>query len=84
MGSSSLSPLLAYFGLVLNLVKQDCVLKTQKVVMRMKDPKCTAYMWSSGKIVCTGSTSAENSRKSAIKFVRRLNKINIEVSAFCL
>jgi len=58
--------------------------QVKKVVMRMKDPKCTAYMWSSGKIVCTGSTSAENSRKSAIKFVRRLNKINIEVSAFCL
>lgn len=47
----------------------------QKVVMKMKNPKCTAYMWSSGKIVCTGSTSADNSRRSARKFVKRLKRI---------
>jgi len=50
----------------------------QKVEMKMRYPKCTAYMWSSGKVVCTGSTSAANSRKSALKFVKRLRKIGFQ------
>uniref|UniRef100_H2Y7Y2 TATA box-binding protein-like 1 n=1 Tax=Ciona savignyi TaxID=51511 RepID=H2Y7Y2_CIOSA len=53
--------------------------ETQKVVMRMRNPKCTAYIWSSGKIVCTGSTSSDNAKKSAKKFARRLSKIGFRV-----
>nr|XP_026691097.1 TATA-box-binding protein-like isoform X2 [Ciona intestinalis] len=53
--------------------------ETQKVVMRMRNPKCTAYMWSSGKIVCTGSSSAQYARQSAKRFARRLLKIGFKV-----
>ena len=47
--------------------------------MRMREPKCTAYMWSTGKIVCTGSTSEESAKKAARKFCRRLLKIGYKV-----
>ena len=53
---------------------------TQKVVMHMRRPKCTAYMWSSGKMVCTGSNSAENANRAAKRFVRRLRRIGFPVS----
>ena len=47
--------------------------------MRMRNPKCTAYMWSTGKIVCTGSTSEESAKKAAKKFCRRLLRIGYKV-----
>ena len=53
----------------------------QKVVMHMRRPKCTAYMWSSGKMVCTGSNSAENANRAAKRFVRRLRRIGFSVSS---
>ena len=36
-------------------------------------------MWSSGKMVCTGSNSAENANIAAKRFVRRLRRIGFPV-----
>ncbi|CAK8697889.1 unnamed protein product [Clavelina lepadiformis] len=53
--------------------------ESQKVVMRMRKPRCTAYIWSSGKIVCTGSSSAENAKEAARKFAKRLKRVGFKV-----
>nr|CAB3266857.1 TATA-box-binding protein-like [Phallusia mammillata] len=53
--------------------------ESQKVVMRLRNPKCTAYMWSSGKVVCTGASSDDNAKKAAKKIARRLQKIGFKV-----
>lgn len=40
------------------LVRLDCTLLSllQKVLMKLRKPKITASIWSSGKIICTGAT----------------------------
>jgi transcription initiation factor TFIID TATA-box-binding protein len=43
--------------------------------MRLKDPKATALIFSSGKIVCTGSKDEEMSRIAMRKFARILQKL---------
>lgn len=37
------------------------------VIMRIREPKTTALIFSSGKVVCTGAKSEENARLAARK-----------------
>ncbi|KAL7680607.1 putative TATA-box binding protein [Plasmopara halstedii] len=46
------------------------------VIMRLRDPKTTALIFGSGKIVITGATSQENCRLAARKFTRVIQKLN--------
>lgn len=49
------------------------------LVIRIKEPKTSALIFSSGKIVCTGARSLEDVEKSIEKIIKSLKKINIEV-----
>ncbi|KAK1392597.1 TATA-box-binding protein [Heracleum sosnowskyi] len=49
------------------------------VIMRIKDPKTTALIFSSGKLVITGAKSEERSRVAARKFARIIEKIGYTV-----
>ncbi|KAG7381867.1 TATA box-binding protein-like protein 2 [Phytophthora pseudosyringae] len=46
------------------------------VIMRLRDPKTTALIFGSGKIVITGGTSEESCRLAARKFTRVIQKLN--------
>mmetsp|Transcript_5316 Transcript_5316/g.11967 ORF Transcript_5316/g.11967 Transcript_5316/m.11967 type:complete len:183 (+) Transcript_5316:571-1119(+) len=48
------------------------------VVMRIRDPKTTALIFSSGKMVCTGAKTEENSRYAARKYANMINKLDME------
>lgn len=50
------------------------------VIMRIREPKSTALIFSSGKMVCTGSKSEEQARLAARKFARILQKLGNPVS----
>uniref|UniRef100_A0A9L0RVB5 TATA-box binding protein like 2 n=1 Tax=Equus caballus TaxID=9796 RepID=A0A9L0RVB5_HORSE len=45
------------------------------VIMRIREPRTTALIFSSGKIVCTGARSEEQSRLAARKFARVIQKL---------
>jgi transcription initiation factor TFIID TATA-box-binding protein len=49
------------------------------VSMKLRTPKCTASIWSSGKITLTGSTSEENAKKAARRIGRILQKMGFKV-----
>lgn len=49
------------------------------LVLRIKDPKTSALIFSSGKIVCTGARSMEKVRESIRKIMKSLEKINIKI-----
>ena len=61
------------------LLFMQMFIHAQKVVMRLKKPRCTAYIWSSGKIVCTGTTSEDDAKKASRKIARRLQVIGFKV-----
>jgi hypothetical protein len=44
--------------------------------MRIRDPKTTALIFASGKMVCTGAKSEEASRLAARKYARIIQKLN--------
>ncbi|RLN47621.1 hypothetical protein BBJ29_005629 [Phytophthora kernoviae] len=46
------------------------------VIMRLRDPKTTALIFGSGKIVITGGTSEDSCRLAARKFTRVIQKLN--------
>jgi len=48
------------------------------VVMRIREPKGTAMIFASGKMVCTGAKSEEESRLAARKFARIVQKLGFE------
>lgn len=50
------------------------------LVIRIKDPKTSALIFSSGKVVCTGAQNMENVRKSIKKIIESLRKINIKIT----
>ena len=50
------------------------------VIMRIREPKSTALIFSSGKMVCTGSKSEDQARLAARKFARILQKLGNPVS----
>ncbi|XP_062378958.1 TATA box-binding protein-like 2 [Sardina pilchardus] len=45
------------------------------VIMRIRDPRTTALIFSSGKMVCTGAKSEEQSRLAARKYARVVQKL---------
>ncbi len=49
------------------------------LVIRIKDPKTSALIFSSGKIVCTGARTMEDVRESIRKIIKSLEKINVKI-----
>ena len=49
------------------------------LVLRIKEPKTTALIFSSGKVVCTGAKSMEKVDESIQKIIESLKKINIQI-----
>uniref|UniRef100_A0A673JUR6 Uncharacterized protein n=1 Tax=Sinocyclocheilus rhinocerous TaxID=307959 RepID=A0A673JUR6_9TELE len=47
----------------------------QKVLMKLRKPRITATIWSSGKIICTGATSEVEAKLGARRLARCLQKI---------
>ncbi len=50
------------------------------LVLRIKEPKTSALIFSSGKIVCTGARSMEKVKESIQKIMKSLEKINIKIA----
>ena len=50
------------------------------LVIRIKDPKTSALIFSSGKIVCTGARSLEKVEECIKKIIKSLKKINIKIT----
>lgn len=48
--------------------------------MRIREPKTTALIFSSGKMVCTGAKSEEFSRDAAKKYSKAIKKVGFNVS----
>lgn len=49
------------------------------LVIRIKDPKTSALIFSSGKIVCTGARSMDKVKESIKKIIKALEKINVKI-----
>ncbi|MBS3143932.1 TATA-box-binding protein, partial [Candidatus Woesearchaeota archaeon] len=47
--------------------------------MRIKDPKTSALIFSSGKVVCTGAKSLTKVKESLQKIIKNLAKIKIRI-----
>src|SRR3989339_1808473 len=50
------------------------------LVIRIKDPKTSALIFSSGKIVCTGARSIQKVEESIQKIIESLQKIGIKIT----
>lgn len=51
------------------------------VIMRIREPRTTALIFSSGKMVCTGAKSEDDSRLAARKYARIIQKLGFQVSS---
>lgn len=49
------------------------------LVIRIKEPKTTALIFSSGNVVCTGAKTMDEVDKSIKKIIKTLEKINIKI-----
>ena len=49
------------------------------LVIRVKDPKTSALIFSSGKVVCTGARSMDKVHESIKKIIKSLEKIGIKI-----
>ncbi len=50
------------------------------LVIRIKEPKTSALVFSSGKVVCTGARTMENVEASIQKIIKSLEKINVKIT----
>lgn len=50
------------------------------LVIRIKDPKTSALIFSSGKVVCTGARTLEDVDTSMKKIIKSLEKINVKIT----
>ncbi len=50
------------------------------LVIRIKEPKTSALVFSSGKIVCTGAKSMDKVEESIQQIIKSLEKINVKVT----
>nr|MCK4929664.1 TATA-box-binding protein [Nanoarchaeota archaeon] len=50
------------------------------LVIRIKDPKTSALIFSSGKVVCTGARSMEKVQESIDRIIESLKKIGIKIT----
>src|SRR3990172_11425813 len=51
------------------------------LVMRIKNPKTSALIFSSGKVVCTGAKSLKKVRESIMAIIKNIEKIKIKIKA---
>jgi len=49
------------------------------LVIRIKDPKTSALIFSSGKVVCTGARSMDKVEESIKNIIKSLEKINVKI-----
>lgn len=49
------------------------------LVIRIKDPKTSALIFSSGKIVCTGARTMDKVQESIDQIIKALEKINVKI-----
>ncbi|OMO57468.1 TATA-box binding protein [Corchorus olitorius] len=49
------------------------------VVMRIREPKTTALLFASGKMVCTGAKSVQDSKRAAKRYARIVHKLGFDV-----
>jgi transcription initiation factor TFIID TATA-box-binding protein len=49
------------------------------VIMRIREPKTTALIFKSGKMVCTGAKSEELSKDAAKKYQKAIKKVGFDV-----
>ncbi len=49
------------------------------LVLRLKDPKVAALVFSSGKVVCTGAKSPDDSQTAVDKVVKMLKKAGVKI-----
>ena len=52
------------------------------VIMRIRNPRTTALIFGSGKMVCTGAKSEEDSLQAARRYARVIQKLGFPVSFF--
>lgn len=52
------------------------------LVIRIKEPKTSALIFSSGKIVCTGARSMDKVHESIRKIIKSLEKINVKIKQY--
>lgn len=50
------------------------------VIMRIRDPKTTALIFASGKMVCTGAKSEEDARTAARKYAKIIQKLGFSAT----
>ena len=50
------------------------------LVIRIKEPKTSALIFSSGKVVCTGARNLEQVDESIKKIIKSLEKINVKIT----
>ena len=50
------------------------------LVIRIKEPKTSALIFSSGKVVCTGARSMDKVNESVKKIIKSLEKINVKIT----
>ena len=50
------------------------------LVMRIREPKTSALIFSSGKVVCTGAKSMTKVRESIKEIIKNIEKINIKIT----
>jgi transcription initiation factor TFIID TATA-box-binding protein len=50
------------------------------LVMRIREPKTSALIFSSGKIVCTGAKSMTKVKESIKEIIKNIEKINIKIT----
>jgi len=50
------------------------------LVIRIKEPKTSALIFSSGKVVCTGARTMDKVHESIKKIIKSLEKINIKIT----
>ena len=50
------------------------------LVIRIKDPKTSALIFGSGKVVCTGARSMDKVEESIQKIIESLKKINVNIT----
>ncbi|CAF1231221.1 unnamed protein product [Adineta ricciae] len=49
------------------------------VMMKLRNPHCTANVWSSGKVTVTGTTSDDDARRGARRIARSLQRLGFKV-----
>ncbi|MCK4736466.1 MAG: TATA-box-binding protein [Methanophagales archaeon] len=50
------------------------------LVMRIKEPKTSALLFTSGKVVCTGAKDMVNVKKSIHKIISSLKKVDVKIT----